>query len=215
MEEDNKVLVFLRKHWSKCFLGILAVACVFAWSERFMKSGERKNTQDFFLISQLFNKFQNGEQLQQEALDSAEKILKRHPELHPKYDSMLALNFLAQTNQEKASVYAHSILKKVDSELPFFYKEYAHTTLLVSEGKLKEALTASLALHEQLQGQAGYQTLDAMNTLRLFLLADQLGNQEQKNAYWKKLESHPGFPAIVAVLSEGKVSLSEYLRSRM
>jgi hypothetical protein len=212
MEEENKFIAFVSKHWSKLLLGVLAVACLAVWAERFLKSDENQSRQDFLIVQQIFDKFQKGQNLQEESLESAENILARHPELHPKYDAMLALAFFSQAKEAEGLKYAQLLLKKVKEELPPYYEAFARCTLLISEANYSQAYKDSLALHDMLQGQQRYQNLDAMNTLRLLFLAERLGDSQQKQAFWKKLEHHPGFAALQPLFHEGTLSLEHYIQ---
>jgi hypothetical protein len=215
MEEGNKFIPFLGKHWSKLLLGIVAIICLAVWAERLLWSNENQNKQDFIVVHQIFERFHKGEGLAEESIEAAENILERHPELHPKYDAMLALTFFSQANERKAEKYARSLIEQVDSELPPLYQHYAKTTLLIAEKGYAQAFEEALALQEQLKGKSGYQTLDAMNTLRLLFLADTLGDTTQKNIFWKKLEKHPAYPSIQPLFHEGKLSLEDYIKRKM
>ena len=210
--EENKFIHFLSQHWSKFLFGILTLAVCGVWLERFSRSNQTQCKQDFLIAHQIFEQFQKGKFLPTESIESTENILKRHPELHPKYDSMLALTFFSQQNNKQASYYAQSMIKHVDAQLPAPYKEYAAATLLISHANYQAAFEAALALESQLKGKEGYATLDAMNTLRLLFLADKLGDSLHKNSYWKKLESHPGYASIQSVFHEGKLSLADYMK---
>ena len=133
----------------------------------------------------------------------------RHPELHPKFDAMLALTFFSQANPSKGTQYAHSLIDHADSLLPPLYKEYAQATVLIAEENYVGAFQTALALQGKLDHEE-YPILDAMNTLRLLFLADQLGDETQKTALWAKLEKHPAYPTIQTLFHEGNVSLRDY-----
>jgi len=209
--EENKFITLLSRHWSKFLLGILALATLAIWSERLLNTGKSQNKHDFIIINQIFERFNRGEALSTESIESAENILTRHPELHPKYDSMLALSFLSQSQIDKGAPYAQSIFERCNSELPPLHKQYALATFLISQENYSEAFDASLDLENKLQGQKNYQILEAMNTLRLVFLAVRMGDASQKNSFWKKLEQHPAYSCVESVFHEGKISLADYI----
>jgi hypothetical protein len=211
MEEENKFIALLGKHWSKLLLGLLVCACLAAWSERFLRADTKQSKHDFVVVNQIFDQFQKGGILPVESIESAENILARHPELHPKYDPMLAHTFFSQAKGTQGMKYAQSIIQQVDSELPPLYKQYAYTTLLISAKNYSQAFEDSLALQERLTGQRDYQILEAMNLLRLLFLAERLGDTTQKNIFWKKLEHHPAYLCIQPLFQEGSLSLSDYV----
>lgn len=213
MEAENRFILFLSRHWSKLVLTLLAVACVGAWTERFMRSGSAHKNQDFMLSQQMFDKFQQGTFLSAESLESVENILKRHPELHSKWDALLALTFFSQADAPKGIAYAQSMLNRTFGELPLPYQTYAETTLLLLEEKTPEAFESALALHKQIENLAEYQTLDAMNTLRLVFLAARLGDSAQKAHFVSKLQQHPAYPTLQPLFQEGTLSLSDYLQA--
>lgn len=212
MEEENKYLTILRKHWSKLLLGILTIACLAAWTERFLRRSENQSKQDFMLANQIFEEFQKGDYLPTESLEAAENILKRHPELHPKYDLMLSLIFFSQADPAKGKQYAESMIRSADATLPCHYKDYAYTTLLISEGDYAKAFEKALSLQKELCGNDNYQILEAMNTVRLLFLADYLGDKNQKELFWNQLQKHPAYPDIQPLFQEGNLSLLDYVK---
>lgn len=209
--EENKFIAFFSKHWSKILLGLVAIACLGIWAER--QAGERKSQSklDYVTGNQLFEKFQKGEPI---SVEIAQTVLKRHPELHPKFDTLLALSLFSQAKFEEALPYATAATAQAKKHLPSLYQEYAAATLLISKGEYKEAYQSALDLFKQLNGEAEYQTLEAMNTLRLVFLAQKLGEEGQKIAFWKKLQAHPGYLSLEALFREGNISLADYFKAR-
>lgn len=208
--EENKLITLLSKHWSKFLLGILAVATVAAWSERLLHSNQNENKHDFFIAQQIFERFHKGEYLPAESIEAAQNILDRHPELHPKYDLVLALTFFSQQKPAEGTRYARSLINHAEQHLPPLYKDYAHTTLLISDGHYRDAFSAAITLEEKLASQTGYDTLDAMNTLRILFLAHELGEAAQQQTSWIKLSQHPAYASIASVFQAGNVSLTDY-----
>jgi hypothetical protein len=208
--EENKFLALLSKHWSKIVLGILAIATVAVWSERLFKSNKSEKSQDFFIAQQIFERFQKGEYLAPESIEATQNILERHPELHPKYDPVLALTFFAQQKTPEGICYARSLINHAQQHLPDVYKEYANTTLLISEGKYEEAFREASFLEAKLSEQPGYPTLEAVNTLRLLFLAREIGNTEGQHRFWTKLSQHPSYSTLLSIFQTENLSLSDF-----
>jgi hypothetical protein len=212
-EKAASLLPFLSKHWSKLLLSALTIACVVAWGERFLKKSQSQSQSDFLVANKIFEQFQRGEPLQKESIESTENLLLRHPELHAKFDPLLALTFYSHHDPVKGAHYARSLIEGSDPLLPPLYKEYAETSLLIEEGKYAPAFQAALALQEKLSDLEKYPSLRTMNRLRLLLLADQLGDQAQKSIYWKELERDPAYPTIQSLFQEGCLTLKDYIES--
>lgn len=210
--EENKFIHFLSKNWQKILLGVLSIACIGVWSERLFRTNQRHSKEDFQVVNQIYDRFQKGEFLAAESIEAVEGILGRHPELRPKYDLLLALTFFSQHKTLEGIHYARSMVERVSAQLPEYYKEYADNTFLIAEKKYQNAFTAALSLQDKLKGEEKYQNLDAMNTLRLFFLAEQLEDETQKKSSWEKLRSHSCYLSLQSVFQEGVLSLSDYSR---
>ena len=148
--EENKLIALLNKHWSKCLLLLLAIACIAVWTERYFRSNQQKSRLDFIAAHQIFERFQKGEFFDNESLINAEHILQRHPELHPKYDPLLALTYLAQHQVHEAKNYAMSTIMRASKQLPGFFKEYAQASLMIADENYSEAWNAALALDQKI-----------------------------------------------------------------
>lgn len=211
--EENKLLHLLKQHWSKCILALLIVACLAVWTERLFKSNQQNANSDFLTAQRFFERFQKGDFFENEALLAAENLLKRHPELHAKYDPLLMLTLFSQHKNTEALDYAKLVVDRAAQLLPSCYQDYAQTSLLIAEGHYQQAWNQALALDEKIDKQADYTILDGMNKLRLFFLADQLNELSQKELYWKALTEHPAFLEIDPIFHEGAVSLANYQKT--
>ena len=210
--EEHKFLNFLSKHWSKLLLGFLAIASIAAWGERFFSANKSQSQQDFILASQIFERFRNGETLPAESIEAAEMNLERHPELHPKYDTMLAMTYLAQRNLAKGLFYAKSPLHHAARELSPFYEAYAKTSLLIAEKKYEEAYAEAQDLCSQLQNDKAYSTLCALNLLRMVSLEMEIGARSDA---WEELKAHPAYASITPLFQEGALSLEDWHSVRL
>lgn len=210
--DEHTYLSFLSKHWTKLLLGFLAIACLAVWGERFFSTHKAQSQQDFLIANQIFERFQKGEPLPVESIEAAEMIVQRHPELHPKYDTMLAMTYLAQHNPSKGLPYAKTPLEHAASALPSFYQAYAKTSLLIAEKNYPEAYRQAQELNAQLQNNEAYSTLYAMNLLRLVSLENEIGTHSEA---WEVLKSHPAYASIITLFQEGAISLEDWHSLRL
>ncbi|MFZ0565430.1 MAG: hypothetical protein WAM28_04520 [Chlamydiales bacterium] len=211
--KDNKFIQFLLKHRSKALLTFLAFACVIAWGKRLIGKNKAHHKHDFIVVSQIFDRFYSGEPLSNESIEATENVLKRHPELYPKYAPMLAATFFAQQKSSKARPYAESTIDHVKDNLPPFYRDYAKTSLLITEEMYEQAFIQAQQLNTELKNQTeDYNTLYLMNLVRLVFLADKLNRQESKKEAWQQLQQQPGYASIKPLFQEGQLSLTDYLK---
>ncbi len=210
--EEHKFLNFFSKHWSKLLLGFLAIASIAAWGERFFSSNRSQSQQDFVVAGQILERFQNGETLPIESIETTELILKRHPELHPKYDMMLAMTYLAHANPSKGLPYTKASVGNANQDLPAFYKTYANTSHLIAEKRYKEAYSQAQALDVQLKNDDAHSTLYALNLLRQVSLEMEIGSRSEA---WEQLKAHPAFPSIATLFQEGSLLLEDWHSLRL
>jgi len=210
--EENKYLKFLGKHWSKLLLGFLAIASIAVWGERRFSTNRSHSQQDFLVGNQILERFHKGEPLAVESIEATEMILERHPELHPKYDMMLAMTYLAERNPSKGLVFAKATLEHARQDLPCLYQDYAKTSLLIAEKRYQEAYKEAQDLYTQLQNNKAYSILYAMNLLRLVSLELEI---DATSEAWEELKAHPAFASITPLFQEGNLSLEDWHSLRL
>lgn len=210
--EEHKYLAFLGKHWSKFLMGILALAIVGVWTERFFTANNTQSQQDFLVANQILERFRSGEPLASESIEAVTLILKRHPELHPKYDAMLAMTYFAQAHPNKGLPYAKATLEHVRKDLPLPYQNFADTSLLIAEKRYQEAYEEALTLHAQLKQGETLPTLQALNLLRLVSLENEV---DATSTAWDELIAHPAYASITPLFQEGKLTLEDWHSLRL
>lgn len=204
--EENNYLNLLKKHWKKGLYAFLILACIGVWSERLFLRGKVNTKQDYLVANQIFERYKMGNPIALESLEAAERVVKKHPELLPKYETMLSHVNYAQNNFDKAIGYAASSFKRVHQALPSHYATFSEITLEIGEKKFKEAYKHSLALDQQLQGEQLDQ-LEAFNLLRLVFLC---GEPEEKEATFKRLKKLAAFDELEELFHEGEFNLEKY-----
>jgi hypothetical protein len=119
-----------------------------------------------------------------DSLQKLQTILKKHPELHAKYDGAIAQALLSAQNPTEAAPYAERTLQRTQGETPAPYLDYASTTLLIANGKYDEALKAA----QSLKSNTEYPTLYAFNLLRIAFLNRELKNTQAEKAAWAEVK---------------------------
>ncbi len=160
-------------------------------------------------------------------LNDLKPLMDKHPELHAKYDPLLAQRLLL----EKDPSYASNTLKRIDKEAPYF-SQFAHTSLLIAQGtfssaleeaqKLKQALEADdLFWEKQSQAVRHGAILYAFNLVRIAMLAQKIGDAEGELLAWEEWEKREGktyHPEALFLLEqvfrEQDLSLSDYIAYR-
>lgn len=199
--EEYKIVDFLRRHGTKCFLLLLSFAALGIWGERRFKSNKAHSSQDFILLSSIQERFEQGEPLANESIESVENILKRHPELKPEVNSMLGMTYLAAGNTAKGIAYLETPLKQAQP----FYQKYGKTSLLIAEKQYQEAYQEARSLYAELQNdKEKYATLYALNLLRLVCLEKEIGHPLTA---WDELKVHPAYATIKPFFQEGNLTL--------
>lgn len=175
------------------------------------------------------------------ALDKLTDIIAAHPELHAKYDGLIAENLLISGEYAKANDFASLAIHRTDDENNPFYSSYAKTTLIIANKQYDQALKDTLALKEQMDtdGQAHISNpekasfgtlLYALNLLRIGMLQQQLALKDQELKTWQewkqllrksqdqtlpKYLDGQLFIGFDSLLSEGGASFANYIESRL
>lgn len=134
-----------------------------------------------------------------------EKIIKRHPELHAKYDAPMAQKLLSSSTSGLASGYAAATLKRVGDSSPY-YTQFAKATLMIVEGKLAEALLGAKQLKETMEGDQAFwensgktvrhgSLLFAYNLLRIAMLEKAAGSPQGELLAWGEFEKFGNEPS--------------------
>ncbi|MCH9608626.1 MAG: hypothetical protein S4CHLAM45_12070 [Chlamydiales bacterium] len=212
--EEHKSLIFFRKHWKNGIYALLILGCIGVWTERLFLKKRGNSSQDFLIVNQIIERYQMGNPIALESLEVAERIVKKHPELHPKLDTMLSHVCYFQNDPLKAASYATASLKRVRLELPTPYVTFSEVTLDIKSENYEKAFTRSCALHQQLAEDPSFAQLHAFNLLRLIFLSDRTGHEEEKPLYISQLKKLAAYDSIESLFKEGALNLENYLASK-
>lgn len=144
-----------------------------------------------------------------------EKSLSAHPDLETKFGALIADKFIAHNQGDKAQPFAEGVFERVLKQTPD-HTTFAEGSLLISQGKLTEALTHTLVLNQRLEKTS---LLYGFNLFRLASLYRALDNPTEERAALADLEqfmkSNPkGSSILEQCFSQGDVSLSRYIEER-
>ena len=191
---------------------VLVAAGIVAYSMFY----EPQHQQDYFKAAQVFEKWENGDGSQ---LEELEGLMRKHPELHGKYDAAIAGHLIAMEHGNNVKGYANNSLKRTQSIAPKL-SSYAKTSLKISEGHFQEALIDSKALHEQIDPEKD-RVLYAYNLMRMASLGHELEEHATESRALKKLQvflqEHEGDPELALLtqhFNAGSVRLEDYIAER-
>lgn len=159
----------------------------------------------------------------QAALTELDALFNKHPELHAKYDGLIAQTLIERGQIETALPFATSAIQRTQSENSPYYSDFTATTLLIGQKKYEEALQRANTLHNELKNQSKQtkigNALFAFNLLRIAGLQQQLGLKTEELLTWEEWQTlmnrSPLFAQQVEHLKEGKVSLMNYIETRI
>lgn len=174
-------------------------------------------------------------------LDNLKKITDQYPELRSRYDGFIAQLLLIQEKTEEALPLAERTLSRIAKDQLPPYSDFTSTTLLISQGQYKEALTQALTLKDLMIQQ----TVDlpqnpkvtdfgsllfAYNLFRIAMLQQHIGNAEQELEAWEEWKYYAqtngektfvsksidpeAFSRLNQQVGEGDFTLTDYIKER-
>jgi hypothetical protein len=174
------------------------------------------------------------------ALQSLNKLMTAHPELHAKYEGPIAEMLLIRGENAEAIQYAAPAIQRTSDENDPFYGAYAKTSLTIASDKFDQALQEALALQELMikQGKEFEEKpeklpfstlLYSFNLLRIGMLQQQLGLRTEELKTWQEWKdlmrrSRDGslpryldgrlFMTFDHLLTEGSATFANYIEAR-
>lgn len=154
---------------------------------------------DFVAAERVYQKWEGSKK----SLAILEKLIRRHPELHAKYDGAIAQKLLTSSEHGLAKSYASAALKRTEFFSPY-HTQFSKDSLLITEGKLSEALADAKGLKKSMQEDDAFwenrssvvrhgSLLYAYNLLRIAMLEKVTGSPEGELAAWEELKMNAGW----------------------
>lgn len=157
------------------------------------------------------------------------KILERYPELASRYDGRLAQTLIRIGNVSLAMNYADRALKELSVEHLPFYEEYAKTSLLMTEGREKEAYKRAVLLQKHMedlikqdpQNTPGFgPVLVFLNNVRLATLLEKMQMPQDALYMWMLINKEARAtqdPLLQSLLQQwriGDLSFAKYVETQ-
>ncbi len=239
---DHPVFQWLTKHRLTILYAFIAFVALVAITYHFL-SRQNSNAEAVYMQATVdFNRFQDAglaatePAARNEAFAQLEGYIKEYPPLHEKYDGLIAETLIIEDKPAEAQQYAQLAFNRTQHNDSPFYIDFAKTSLLMSQKSYASSLAATKVLHDKMQSHlvdvqqnsvqlAFGPTLYVFNLIRLAVLQQQLGNNEEELKVWEKLKqlSNEGklpfdstqLQDAFALFNEGKATLLTYIENRI
>ncbi len=132
-----------------------------------------------------------------------QKLIRKHPELHAKYDGAIAQKLLSNSEKGLATSYGKAALKRMGDFSPY-YKDFSTCSLLIADQKLEEALQNAKVLKAAMNSDDRFWEkksdlirhgciLYAYNLLRIAMLEKAAGTPQGELEAWAELKRNAGW----------------------
>ncbi len=230
--EDSAFVQWLSQYGSYAAWGALAAIALLILVYRLLSGGYEKAEREYLEADRAFQIFTQNSQgnadplTTKEALKNLHAILQRHPELHAKYDGLIAQTLINRGEVDSAIGYTNLALARTDSESSPFYRDYSQTTLLIGERHYRDALKDALNLQQKMSEQLQVKehlfgdVLFAFNLLRIAALQQELDQKEAELASWEQWKefvsksNDSALAQIMETLTVGNIALKDYIETR-
>lgn len=219
LSDESQFVEWISKNGKTLVYIIVGLLALFFVIYRFSASKQQKTESDYFNAANYFSLLQRSGTNEEETLNKLNDIIQRHPELHAQYDGPIAQQLLNENKVADAMNYADGSLKRITKDNLPLYKDFASTSLLISEKKYKDALERSKILQQNsLANASEYKNnyLEALNLLRIAILYQELGQKQEELNAWNELTNYLTTTStqLIKPLTFGKVSLADYIEHR-
>lgn len=230
--EEHPMVQWFSNNGLTVVYALLGCALLFMLIYRFY-GGSTQSQQDFYEAESSMTELQQSPEDAKASLAKLEKILYRNPDLHAKYDGLIAQALLNLNNVQEALPFAENAIARTKSENAPFFTDFANTTLLIAEKKYDQALQNAKDLNkkitEQTEALKENSLLFAYNLLRIGMLQQQLGQKEEARQTWKQwmefaknatekssaANMNEGFLTLNQVFIDGKLDLLNYMSHQL
>jgi hypothetical protein len=132
-----------------------------------------------------------------------QKLIRKHPELHAKYDGAIAQKLLSNSEKGLATSYGRATLKRIGDFSPY-YKDFSTCSLLIADQKLAEGLQNAKALKASMDSDDRFWEkkselvrhgciLYAYNLLRIAMLEKVAGTPKGELEAWAEMKKNAGW----------------------
>ncbi len=151
-----------------------------------------------------------------------QKLIRKHPELHAKYDGAIAQKLLSNSEKGLATSYGKATLKRIGDFSPY-YKEFSACSLMIADQKLEQALHEAKTLKASMDGDDRFWEqkstlirhgciLYAYNLLRIAMLEKLAGTPQGELEAWAEMKE--AYLLIQQNFQSQEISLLDYIKYR-
>lgn len=227
--EENRYNEWVSKNGRRAIVILVGLIIVLVVIFRLGMASTSHSEDDFIQADQLFATWSQAADsgaLSQLpiGLEELHRVLRQHPSLHAKYDGAIAQRLIALTDASQAQPFVEHTLQRTKSDKLQLYHAYADASLLISQGREKEALEKTKELQAALQGNVEAQEFASIdntvlveyNLLRLAMLEQKIGDAHEELKAWQRWQQHAGQGKSIAAhkLAIGQVDLEQYAQAR-
>jgi len=200
-----------------------------------------RSRSDFTQADIAFSQWASKEKFDPELFKQLQKPLSSHPELNQKFGAMIAQRLLSFNEGKKAQFFGQAALKRTQGASTDYYTQFSKSSLMISDGKLKEALVEAKKLKLALEEDVGFwasqprtarsgSLLYAFNLVRIAFLEKEAGSPMGELLAWQELIRKSGwngvpaesptydpeaYGALLHNFKEQDVSLLDYIHTRL
>jgi acetyl/propionyl-CoA carboxylase alpha subunit len=233
LDGEHPVLLFIQDFGWMILAAIAALAGLLVLVYRLSFASSAQSENDFGNATTAFQRFQEtyltDEAASKAALTQLNDLMLRHPDLHGKYDAVIAQTLLYGSEKQTAQPYMQRTFLRVQKDNTPVYSNFAYLTSLIENGDYEQALVESKGLQERLEQKLAEpenqqkefgNTLIAFNLLRIATLARQLGIPKEESQAWQDLWSYLTKPESQDIrnrfssIASGEISLFDYIEMR-
>ncbi len=149
--EEHPIVQWFAENGKSLLYVLGAGILLFILGYKLANGASNQSEMDYVQAQNEFNRFQTSEErdAQEDSFQKLVAVMDRHPELHAKYDGLIAQTLLNRSQTADAKKFASSALERTKSENEPFYTDFAQTTLLIAEEKYADALQRAQALQQK------------------------------------------------------------------
>ena len=212
--DPPKVHSFDWKKLSFVLIPVLVIGGVLFAKLGFSKGRAEK---DYIAATNTFAEWDQALCVDSKKLEELSGILSNYPELQAAFDGAIGQNLLSAYHPSDATPYIERAISRTAQPL---YKDFAKTSVTISEGNYEKALEEALALKEQMVGKKEGSALYAFNLLRIAVLCQELENHDGEKISWNEFKSlaetpgHRGAQQLAQHLSVQETSLNDFIGAR-
>jgi len=216
---ENPFVDWLSANKGSILVGLAVVLTLLLFASRFISSRNLNAEADFLQSQVLLTEFQNrgAEMTESDSLPRLEDILSRHPDLHAKYDGLIAQELIIDREPAKARPFAEQSFQRTSQDGIDAYQDFAKTSLLVSEERYDQALIDTQQLKARMDQDTTHNfgnILYMANLVRLAVLYQATNKPAEEIAAWKAVEDYLKNNGDFALFGEGQFTLNDYIKER-